>query len=179
VLIVNGKTRLVAVQVAPKKPQGLRDILNAVSNIVNGGKPPKQGGNAMASAQIAQAANIRGKTVKGAAKAGNAVAKGSTAAIKTAFGDPKKGWQDVAINSGAWLIPYGKAFKIVDKTVKGAKYVKGAKAVRGLLKGSTLAGASTALEKTVNKVAPRGKTDMLAKSGLGKKTPPKVKPKGK
>ena len=172
-LIVNGKTRLVAVQVAPKKPQGLRDILNAVSNIVNGGKPPKQGGNAMASAQIAQAANIRGKAVQTVAKGGNAVAKGSTSAMKYAFGDPKKGWQDVAINSGAWLIPYGKAFKVVDSTVKGAK------TVRGLVKATTLIGASAALEKTVNKVAPRGKTNMLAKSGLGKKTPPKVTPKGK
>lgn len=161
----------------PKKPQDLRSIIDAVSKVLGQKNSSPKSGTAVTSAYTMNASKAGNKVVKATSKAGNAAAKGSTAVMKGAFGDPSKGWQDVAINSGAWLIPYGKAFKIVDKTVKGAKYVKGAKAVRGLIKGSALAGASTGLEKTVNKVAPR-KTNMLAKSGLGKKSP-NVKPKGK
>ena len=91
------------------------------------------------------------------------------ATTKALLGDPKKGWKDVAYNTGTWIIPYGKAFKVVDAGVKGAKYYKTAKAIRGVLKGATLIGAPIALEKAIKAVPEPKKNRGMASS---KKTVP-------
>jgi hypothetical protein len=81
-------------------------------------------------------------------KKASSTAKG---AAKFAFGDPKKGWQDVAINTGTWLIPYSKGAKVINKGVNTVvKGKKTSKVVRGVAKGSGAVGAVTALEKGVN-----------------------------
>lgn len=134
---------------ASRKPKDLRDILEAVAGITGSKKPARKSSSAMASAYVATGRNAQQKIVKKASNAGDAFYRGGMAATKAVLGDPKKGWKDVAYNTGTWIIPYSKGFKVVDATVKGAKYYKTAKAVRGAIKGATLLGAPVALEKAL------------------------------
>ncbi len=143
-----------------KKPEGLRDILETLMGAKKGAGRPR-GATAQVSA-IMSKAPTKDKTIKASAKAGNAVAKGATGAAKAALGDPKKGWKNVAYNTGTWLIPYGKGFKVVNSAVKGAKYYKTAKVARGALKAGMVIGADAVLSKGVNSVpigkkVPKGK----------------------
>lgn len=68
------------------------------------------------------------KAIKGAAKSMKAVDKAATSTAKYAFGDPKKGWQNVASESAMWLVPYGKVGKGAKAVVKGRKSGKAASA---------------------------------------------------
>ena len=70
--------------------------------------------------------------------------------MKSALGDPSKGWQDVAYNAGTWLIPYGKGAKAINKAVKGTKYVKTAKTVRGVAKTAGAVAAPAALSAALD-----------------------------
>lgn len=88
------------------------------------------------------------KATNKAGRAANAIARESAIA---AFGDPKKGWKDVAVNTGTWFIPYGKGFEAVDKVIKGGKVIKstrsavrGAKGVKKVTKGTKAAVKATA-----------------------------------
>lgn len=137
-----------------KKPQDLRDIINAANKLFS--KPSPRGATAQASAVLNKAQNVSNKGTQAVAKGSNKAVAGMTSAIKSQLGDPKKGWKDVAVNTGMWVIPYGKGFKVVDKMVKGAKYYKTAKAVRGAIKGAMLYNAPDALKKGVNAL-PSGK----------------------
>lgn len=139
---------------AAKKPQDLRDIINAANKLFS--KPSPRGATAQASAVLNKAQNVSNKGTQAVAKGSNKAVAGMTSAIKSQLGDPKKGWKDVAVNTGMWVIPYGKGFKVVNKMVKGAKYYKTAKAVRGAIKGAMLYNAPDALKKGVNAL-PSGK----------------------
>lgn len=147
---------------AARKPQDLRDILEAVAGITGSKKPARKSSSAMASAYVMTGRNAQQKIVKKVADAGDKFHRGGVAATKAAFGDPKKGWKDVAYNTGTWIIPYGKAFKVVNAGVKGAKYYKSAKAIRGVLKGATLIGAPIALEKAIKAVPEPKKKQSIA-----------------
>lgn len=140
---------------AARKPKDLRDILNAVAGLT-GNKPSRQSTSAMSSAAVASINKAKKQTIKKTSDTGHKIAKATTGAAKYALGDPKKGWKDVAYNTGTWILPYGKAFKVVNAGVKGAKYYKSAKAVRGAIKGATLIGAPAALDKAL-KAIPSGK----------------------
>lgn len=101
-------------------------------------------------------------SVKATAKTGKAINASSRYIATTAFGDPKKGWKDVAVNTGTWLIPYGKGFEAVDKVIKGGRVIKetgaavrGAKGVRKVTKGAKAATKATA-KKTVRGVVKGG-----------------------
>lgn len=154
---------------AGKKPQDLRDILETIAKITGNKSKSKQSSSAMASAYVATGRDIKRKVVKTGSKMGHTAANVSTGAAKAAFGDPKKGIKDVAYNTGTWLIPYGKAFKVVNAGVKGAKYYKTAKAVRGAIKGATLIGAPVALQKAVNSIpSPRKRNITVPKKMKGK-----------
>ena len=122
-----------------QKPKDLRDILNAANNLFN--PKPIRSSDPMVAAALNQVQNIKSGTARAVSKGGNNAVKGITEATKYALGDPSKGYKDVAINTGAWLIPYGKGFKVVNSAIKGAKYYKTAKTVRGVIKlGAILAG---------------------------------------
>jgi hypothetical protein len=131
----------------PKKPQDLKDIINAASKLFN--KPAPRGASAVASAKLSQVQNVSNKSTQAISKSGNKTVKTVTNTVKSQLGDPKKGYKDVVGKTGAWLIPYGKGFKVVNSAVKGAKYYKSAKLARGAVKGGMLLGASTVLDKAV------------------------------
>jgi len=121
------------------------------------------------------------KSLKGVKNAGVTTRKTAKTGSIAAFGDPSKGWKDVAFNSATWLLPYGTAFKAVDKSIKGVKAVQAAKGaakgakgakkvvkavkagskaagkrtVRGAAKGAILAGGITATDKAYGKVNKR------------------------
>lgn len=138
-----------------KKPQDLRDILNSASKLFN--KPSPRGGSAMASAKLNQIQSVSNKSTQAISKAGNKSVKTITDTVKTQLGDPKKGYKDVLVNSGAWLIPYGKGFKVVNSAVKGAKYYKSAKLARGAIKAGMLVTGSLGLGKAVNSLPDKKK----------------------
>lgn len=146
---------------AGKKPQDLRDILETVAKITGNKPKSKPSSSAMASAYVSSGRDIQRKVVKKGSEAGHASVRGSAGAMRAAFGDPKKGIKDVVYNTGTWIIPYGKAFKVVNAGVKGAKYYKTAKAVRGAIKGATLLGAPVALQKALD-VIPTPKKKNIA-----------------
>jgi hypothetical protein len=139
---------------AAKKPQDLRDIINAANKLFS--KPSPRGATAQASAVVSRAQNVSNKSTQAVAKGSNKAVAGMTSTMKSQLGDPSKGWKDVASKSGVWLIPYGKGYKLVNKAIKGAKYYKSAKAARGAVKGAIVLGADTALNTGVNKL-PSGK----------------------
>lgn len=115
-------------------------------------------------------------SIKALQKGGKAGIKASTETAKFMFGDPKKGWQDIAAQSGSFLIPYGKGYKAIDKAIKGGKVIKSAKAaakgasgaskvvkaakagtkagaaktVRGAAKGAGTLGVGAAYNKAIN-----------------------------
>jgi hypothetical protein len=138
-----------------KKPEGLRDILETLMGAKKGAGRPR-GATAQASA-IMSKAPTKEKTIQVAAKTGKAIGKGAAGAAKAAFGDPDKGWKNVAYNTGTWLIPYGKGFKVVNKAVKGAKYYKTAKVGRGALKVGMVIGADSVLSKGINSMPDKKK----------------------
>jgi hypothetical protein len=80
--------------------------------------------------------------------AGNKLAKGTTGAMKYAFGDPKKGWQNVASESAMWLVPYGKIGKGAKAVVKGRKSGKAASAAA---QTATALTAKPAVDKVLSK----------------------------
>lgn len=104
------------------------------------------------------------KGVSSVSKAGNAQAKGAIETVKFVAGDPKKGWQDVAYNTGTWIIPYSKGAKVINKgvnaVVKGKKtsaVIRGtAKTVGAISAPSVL---DSALNKTKKKTAPKKSTN--------------------
>ena len=132
----------------PKKPQDLKDILNAASKLFN--KPAPRGGSSMATAKLNQVQSVSNKSTQAISKAGNKSVKAITSTIKSQLGDPSKGYKDVAKNTGLWLIPYGKGFKVVNGAIKGAKYYKSAKLARGAVKGAAIIGGSSVLNKAVD-----------------------------
>jgi hypothetical protein len=134
--------------VPPKKPQDLKDILNAASKLFN--KPAPRGGSAMASARLNQVQSVSNKSAQTVSKAGNKSVKAVTSTMKSQLGNPSKGYKDVAKNTGLWLIPYGKGFKVVNSAIKGAKYYKSAKLARGAVKGAAILGGSAVLNKAVD-----------------------------
>ena len=105
---------------------------------------------------------------KKVSNAGNKLAKGSTGAMKYAFGDPKKGWQDVASNTAMWLVPYGKVGKGAKAVVKGRKSGKAASAAAQTAVALT---AKPATDKALSKTR-KPKTTKHMVSG---KKPPKRK----
>ena len=139
---------------AAKKPQDLRDIINAANKLFS--KPSPRGATAQASAVLSRAQNVSNKSAKAVSDAGKAGAKGSRAVSNYVVGDPTKGWKNVAATTGVWLIPYGKGFKLVNKAIKGAKYYKSAKVARGAVKGVIYGFADTGVNAGVNKL-PSGK----------------------
>jgi hypothetical protein len=109
-----------------RKPKGW-DIMDDVSNFI---KRDKTG------------------VTKKVSDAGNKLAKGTTGAMKYAFGDPKKGWQNVASESAMWLVPYGKIGKGAKAVVKGRKTGKAASAAAQTAAALT---AKPALDKALSK----------------------------
>ena len=97
--------------------------------------------------------------------AGNKLAKGSTGAMKYAFGDPKKGWQNVASESAMWLVPYGKIGKGAKAVVKGRKSGKAASAAAQ----TTIA---LTAKPTVDKVLSKTKK-VKPKEHMARKTAPR------
>jgi hypothetical protein len=87
-------------------------------------------------------------TVKAAHQAAKAADKAATSSAKYAFGDPKKGWQDVASNTAMWLVPYGKIGKGAKAVVKGRKTGKAASAAAQTAAALT---AKPALDKALSK----------------------------
>lgn len=152
---------------AAKKPQDLRDITNFIEKVVSGGKPAKRGANMVVSAQLQNISSAKKKTVSKASKAGHKGMRTVESAGKFAFGDPKKGWKDVAINTGGWILPYGKGAKAINVGTKFIKGAKTAKVVRGTLKTAGYLGASEAYGKAVNSVgkksSPKSKTTSRVK----------------
>ena len=137
-----------------KKPQDLRDIINAANKLFS--KPSPRGATAQGSAVLSRAQNVSNKGTQAVAKGSNKAVAGMTSAMKSQLGDPSKGWKDVASKSGVWLVPYGKGFKLVNKAIKGAKYYKSAKVARGAVKGVIYGFADTGVNAGVNKL-PSGK----------------------
>ena len=131
----------------PKKPQDLKDIINAANKLFN--RPAPRGASAVASAKLSKAQNVSNKSTQAISKGGNKAVKTTANVIKSELGDPSKGYKNVVGKTGAWLIPYGKGFKVVNSAVKGAKYYKSAKLARGAVKGGMLLGASSVLDKAV------------------------------
>jgi hypothetical protein len=109
-----------------RKPKGW-DIMDDVNNFI---KRDKTG------------------VTKKVSDAGNKLAKGTTGAMKYAFGDPKKGWQNVASESAMWLVPYGKIGKGAKAVVKGRKTGKAASAAAQTAAALT---AKPALDKALSK----------------------------
>lgn len=108
------------------------------------------------------------QSMSGVSKAGHAQAKGAAETAKFIAGDPKKGWQDVAYNTGTWLIPYGKGAKVIEKGVNVA--IKGAKTgrvIKGVAKTVGAVSAPSVLESALNKTR---KTSKPAKKTSAKKT---------
>jgi hypothetical protein len=132
--------------VVNRKPKGW-DIMDDVNNFI---KRDKTG------------------VTKKVSNAGNKLAKGSTGAMKYAFGDPKKGWQDVASNTAMWLVPYGKVGKGAKAVVKGRKSGKAASAAAQTAVALT---AKPATDKALSKTR-KPKTTKHMVSG---KKPPKRK----
>lgn len=132
-----------------QKPKDLRDILNKASSLVNKSAP--KGNNVVASAYLNNLQKTKNKVAVPveAAKVFNKTVEGTA---KYVAGDPKKGYKDVVVNSGAWLIPYGKGFKVVDSAIKGAKFYKTAKLARGAIKVGSVIAAPAVLGKGVNSI---------------------------
>lgn len=124
---------------AAKKPQGWEDSIPFV-NMLRKKTTPK---------------SVK-TSVKAGAKAGKKINSTTRSVVTTAFGDPKKGWRDVAVTSGSWVIPYGKGAKVINKAVKGAG--KGAKVVRRSAKTAGFVGAPVALSAVVNSTKRRSRT---------------------
>lgn len=109
------------------------------------------------------------KGVSGVSKAGKAQAKGAVATTKFIVGDPKKGWQDVAYNTGTWLIPYGKGAKAIERGVDFAiKGAKTAKVIKGVAKTAGVIAAPSVLESSLNKT--KKKTAPKKSTGTKKTT---------
>lgn len=73
------------------------------------------------------------------------------------FGDPSKGWRDVAANSAMWLLPYAKGAKAINKGVNAVvKNKKTAKAVRGAAKAVGGVSATAAVDKAIRSTGRRG-----------------------
>ena len=106
--------------------------------------------------------------IKGGAKGMKAVDKAATSTAKYAFGDPKKGWQDVAGNTAMWLVPYGKVGKGAKAVVKGRKSGKAASAA------AQTAVALTA-EPAVKKGLAKTRKPKTTKHMVSGKKPPKRK----
>lgn len=126
-----------------RKPKGW-DIMDDVNNFI---KRDKTG------------------VTKKVSDAGNKLAKGSTGAMKYAFGDPKKGWQNVASESAMWLVPYGKIGKGAKAVVKGRKSGKAASAAAQ----TTIA---LTAKPTVDKVLSKTKK-VKPKEHMARKTAPR------
>jgi hypothetical protein len=116
-----------------RKPKGW-DIMDDVNNFI---KRDKTG------------------VTKKVSNAGNKLAKGSTGAMKYAFGDPKKGWQDVASNTAMWLVPYGKIGKGAKAVVKGRKSGKAASAAAQTTVALTAKPATDKVLAKTKKVKPK------------------------
>lgn len=95
------------------------------------------------------------KGTKGLYKAGTKTQKTTLDVTKSVLGDPKKGWEDVAINTGTMFLPYGKGAKVINKAIKGTS--KGKKVVRGTAKVAGAIAASEAYSAGVKKAANSGK----------------------
>lgn len=128
---------------AARNKQDIKDILNWLDKQV---KSDKSGASS--------------KIVKGPSKIPPKVDKIGRGIIREVYGDPSKGWQDVAITGGSWFLPYGKGAKVVNKVIKGTS--KGKKVVRGVVKTAGVLGGQSLYEKGVKSVA--GK-----KKGTGKR----------
>jgi hypothetical protein len=130
-----------------RKPKGW-DIMDDVSNFI---KRDKTG------------------VTKKVSDAGNKLAKGTTGAMKYAFGDPKKGWQNVASESAMWLVPYGKIGKGAKAVVKNRKVI--GKVASGAAQTAVALTAKPAADKALAKTR-KPKTTKHMVSG---KKPPKRK----
>jgi hypothetical protein len=126
-----------------RKPKGW-DIMDDVNNFI---KRDKTG------------------VTKKVSDAGNKLAKGSTGAMKYAFGDPKKGWQNVASESAMWLVPYGKIGKGAKAVVKGRKSGKAASAAAQTTVALT---AKPAVDKVLSKTK-----KVKPKEHMARKTAPR------
>lgn len=106
-------------------------------------------------------------TIKAGAKTMKAVDKGATSAAKYAFGDPKKGWQNVASESAMWLVPYSKIGKGAKAVVKGRK---SGKAASGAVQTVVALTAKPAVDKVLSKTK-----NVKQKEHAARKTAPKKK----
>ena len=143
---------------AAKKPQDLRDITNFIEKVVGGGKPTKRGANMVVSAQLQNISSAKKKTVSKASKAGHKGMRTVESATKYALGDPKKGWKDVALNTGGWFLPYSKGAKAINLGTKAIKGAKTAKTVRGVAKTVGAVTMQQAYEKALTKPKSKPKT---------------------
>jgi hypothetical protein len=91
-------------------------------------------------------------SVKAANKAGRAANAIAREAAVAAFGDPKKGWRDVAGSTALTLAPYGKGAKLINKATKGIKGAKKAKTVRGVAKTAGALGVAVGVPAGVNRI---------------------------
>jgi hypothetical protein len=77
----------------PKKPQDLKDIINAANKLFN--KPAPRGASAVVSAKLSKAQNVSNKSTQAISKGGNKAVKTTANVIKSELGDPSKGYKDV------------------------------------------------------------------------------------
>lgn len=143
-----------------KKSNDVMDIVDWLDRAIGGSKNTKSS-TARASAAKSSVASARKKTVAKGVKTGYGTKKVIEETGKFAFGDPSKGWRDVAATTAVNFAPYGKGAKLINKATKGIKGAKTAKTVRGIAKtvggAAIVYGTPAAINKTKKKSAPKRK----------------------
>jgi hypothetical protein len=137
-----------------KKSSDIKDILDWIEKKTN--PVPKKGATAATSAISSTVKSASGKTIRGAVRTGKGFKKGTEEVGKFFVGDPSKGWQDVALTSGSWFIPYEKGAKGINAVIKGTS--KGKKVLRGAAKTVGFLGAQSAYEKGIKSIGGKKKT---------------------
>lgn len=109
------------------------------------------------------------KSIKATHKGGKATIKAGSSAAKYAFGDPSKGWQNVASETAMWLVPYSKIGKGAKTLVKNRKVV--GKVASGAAQTVAALTAKPAADKALSKT--RRKPASSSKKNVSPKRTPR------
>ena len=145
-----------------KKSNDVMDIVDWLDKAINGSRKTKST-TARASAAKSSIASARKKTVAKGVKTGRGTKKVMEESTKFVFGDPSKGWRDVASTTAVNFAPYGKGAKLINKAAKGIKGAKTAKAVRGIAKTAGGAAIVYGTPAAINKTKRKSTTRKMAK----------------